>query len=172
MKENQKKVEGFRFLPPGLAAWIKTFIPEQDYDGVIPWTPPEKPLSELSFALVTSAGISCKGDKPFDMEREKKDWRWGDPSFRKIPRDAAENDISVNHLHINTSYICKDMNVMLPIARFAEFEAEGIIGGLAQTHYSFYGFQWESDRFLDQAISPMAEQMNQEGVEAVFLTPA
>lgn len=172
MKDRHKKVEGFRFLPPGLAAWIKTFIPENDYDGPIPWTPLDKPAAEASFALVTSAGISCVGDPPFDMEREKKEWSWGDPSFRKIPRDATENDIRVNHLHINTSYIREDMNVMLPIARFAEFEAEGVIRRLAQTHYSFYGFQWESDRFLDQAITPMAEQMNQEGVDAVFLTPA
>ncbi|MCF8078789.1 MAG: glycine/betaine/sarcosine/D-proline family reductase selenoprotein B [Desulfobacterales bacterium] len=172
MKDSHKKVEGFHFLPPGLAAWINSFIPEQNYDGLIPWTPLEKPLSEASFALVTSAGISCKEDEPFDMEREKNDPTWGDPSFRKIPRDATESDIRVNHLHINTSYIREDMNVILPIARFAEFEQEGLIGRLADTHYSFYGFQWESDRFLDHAIAPMAEQMSREQVDAVLLTPA
>lgn len=172
MEDRKKRVEGFRFLPPGLAAWIQSFIPEQNYEGVIPWTPLEKPLSEASFALVTSAGISCKEDEPFDMEREKKDWRWGDPSYRKIPRDTRENDIRVDHLHINTSYIREDMNVMLPIDRFAEFERDEVIGRLAETHYSFYGFQWENDRFLDQAIWPMAEQMSREQVDAVFLTPA
>ncbi len=172
MKDTHRIVEGFRFLPPGLAAWIKSFIPEQDYDGAIPWTPLEKPLSEASFALVTSAGISCTEDEPFDMEREKKDPTYGDPSFRMIPRSIAGADLRADHLHINTSYILEDMNVILPIDRFAEFEKEGVIGRLAETQYSFYGYQWKSDGFLDQAIAPMAAQMNQEGVDAVFLTPA
>ncbi len=172
MKESEQVVDGFHFLPPGLAAWIKTFIPEHDYEGPIPWTPMAKPLSDASFALVTSAGISCKGDPPFDMEREKKEPTWGDRSFRKIPRTASEKDIAANHLHINTSYILQDMNVILPIARFDEFEKEGTIGRLAETHYSFYGFQWENTAFLDNAIAPMAEQMKKEAVDSVFLTPA
>jgi hypothetical protein len=75
-------------------------------------------------------------------------------------------------LHINTSYILQDMNVILPMARFAEFEKKGAVGRLADTHYSFYGFQWGGNGFLDQAIAPMAEQMAAEQVEAVFLTPA
>jgi D-proline reductase (dithiol) PrdB len=172
MEHKNSSVDGFYFLPPGLAAWIQTFIPERDFDGAIPWTPLEKPASDTAFALVTSAGISFDGDPPFDMEREKKESDWGDPTYRRIPRSAKESDIRVNHLHINTSYIRQDMNVMFPIARFAEFEQEGVIGRLADTHYSFYGFQWKGNGFLDQAIAPMAEQMAAEKVEAVFLTPA
>jgi len=64
-----------------------------------------KPLSRSTVALVTSAGISLKKDPPFDMEREKREPLWGDRSFREIPRDATEQDIDVNHLHINTTYI-------------------------------------------------------------------
>ena len=53
-----------------------------------------------------------------------------------------------------------------------EFEAEGIIGRLAPTSYSFYGFQLESNDFLTTAISPMVDKMKAEEVEAVLLTPA
>ncbi len=172
MENSDHTVDGFYFLPPGLAAWIQTFIPDRDFEGSIPWTPLKKPVSDTAFALVTSAGISCTGDAPFDMEREKTEPTRGDPTYRRIPRSVEEKDIRVDHLHINTSYILQDMNVILPIARFAEFEQEGIIGRLADTHYSYYGFQWEGVGFLDQAIAPMAEQMAAEQVEAVFLTPA
>jgi hypothetical protein len=54
----------------------------------------------------------------------------------------------------------------------AEFEQEGFIGRLADTSYSFYGFQWQNDEFIERAIAPMAARMQTEGVGAVLLTPA
>jgi D-proline reductase (dithiol) PrdB len=168
----EKQVNGFRFLPPGLAAWIRTFIPEKEFTGSIPWTPLSKPLNQTILALVTSAGISVNPNPPFDMEREKREGTWGDPSYRVIPRSVTEKDIQVNHLHINTRHILKDINVILPLKRLEEFEEEGIIGRLAPSAYSFYGFQWETTDFLRTAIGPMAETMKAEGVDAVILTPA
>jgi D-proline reductase (dithiol) PrdB len=170
--EQMKMVDGFRFLPPGLKAWMKTFIPDEDFKGTIPWTPMSKPLNQATLALVTSAGISLKTDPPFDMEREKKDPLWGDRSFRAIPRGTTEKEIDVNHLHINTNLVKQDINVILPLARMAEFEKEKIIGRLAPTAYSFYGFQWQNTDFLSEAIEPISKRMKKEGVEAVFLTPA
>lgn len=172
MDREGKKVDGFRFLPPGLKAWVRTFIPEEEFKGFIPWTPMRKPLSRTTLSLVTTAGISMKSDPPFDMEREKREPTWGDRSYRKIPREATESDIAVNHLHINTSYIKKDINVILPLGRMAEFEKEGIIGRLAPHAYSFYGFQWRNLDFLEEAMVPISRNMKEEGVEAVLLTPA
>ena len=172
MANSEKTVDGFRFLPPSLSAWIGSYIPAAEYTDAIPWTPLSKPLCEATVALVTSAGISLKADPPFDMEREKEEPTWGDRSFRIIPRDTAEKDIDVNHLHINTSYILEDINVILPLNRLKEFESEGLIGRLAPSAYSFYGFQWDSTDFLAEAIEPMCVRMKDEGVDAVILTPA
>lgn len=172
MEKREKRVDGFRFIPPGLRAWIRTSIPEEDFKGYIPWTPTTKPLSQMTIALVTSAGISLKSDPPFDTEREKKEPFWGDRSYRIIPRGTTEKDIHVNHLHINTTYIEQDINVMLPLARMAEFELEGIIGHLAPKAYSFYGFQYQSTDFLQGAIEPISIQMKLEKADAVLLTPA
>ncbi|MBS3919688.1 MAG: hypothetical protein KG012_12475 [Deltaproteobacteria bacterium] len=170
--EQVKSVDGFKFLPPGLKAWVKTFIPDEDFKGTIPWTPMLKPLNQTTLALVTSAGISLKTDPPFDMEREKQEPIWGDRSYRKIPRGTTEKGIDVNHLHINTNLVKQDINVILPLARMAEFEQEGIIGRLAPTAYSFYGFQWQNTDFLKEAIEPISKHMKTEKVEAVLLTPA
>ena len=172
MEQTDKIVDGFRFLPPALKAWVRTFIPEEEFKGPIPWTPKSKPLSQMTISLVTSGGISLKSDPPFDMEREKREPLWGDRSFRMIPRGTTEKDIEVNHLHINTNYIKQDINVILPLTRMAEFEQEGIIGRLAATSYSFYGFQWQNIDFLKEAIEPISKRMKLEGVEAAFLTPA
>jgi D-proline reductase (dithiol) PrdB len=172
MEQNEKIVDGFRFLPPGLRAWVKTFIPNEDFKDPIPWTPMSKPLIKVTVALVTSVGISLKSDPPFDMEREKREPIWGDRSFRIIPRGLTEKDIDVNHLHINTTYVKQDINVILPLARMAEFEQEKIIGRLAPTAYSFYGFQWQNTDFLKEAIEPISKRMKLEGVAAVLLTPA
>lgn len=172
MREVEKKVDGFRFLPPSLKAWIQTFIPDEEFKGFIPWTPMSKPLSKTTLALVTSAGISLKTDPPFDMEREKREPTWGDRSFRMIPRGTTEKDIDVNHLHINTTYIKQDINVILPLTRMAEFEQEGIIDRIAPTAYSYYGFQWQNTDFLKEAFDPISKRMKHEGVEAVLMTPA
>ena len=173
MEPSGKIVDGFHFLPPSLGAWIRKTIPETEFPGEIPWTPLRRPLERTAFALITSAGISRASDPPFGMEREKREPTWGDRGFRIIPRDAAvRGPIAVHHLHINPEYILQDLNVMLPIDRMAEFEREGTIGRLAESHYSFYGFQWESTDFVETAIAPMAAQMAREGVEAALLTPA
>jgi D-proline reductase (dithiol) PrdB len=120
---------------------------------------------------MTSAGISMKSDPPFDMEREKAEPAWGDPSYREIPKTATEGDIEVNHLHVNTAYIKQDINVMLPLTRFQEFEQEGLIGKLAPTCYSYYGFQLDPTALLNETMPQVADRMRQENVEAVLLTP-
>lgn len=172
MDQTEKIVDGFRFLPPGLRAWLQSTIPSGEYDGDIPWTPLSKPLNEATLALVTSAGISLKSDPPFDMEREKAEPIWGDPSYRIIPKGTRSTDINVNHLHINTDHILADINVILPLARMEELSKEGVIGNLASTAYSFYGFQWEREEFLATAIAPMVDKMKLESVDVVLLTPA
>ena len=172
MNNTEKMVNGFRFLPPSLGAWIAKDIPAQPFKGDIPWTPLKKPIRKTSFALMTSAGISMKIDPPFDLAREKREPTWGDPSSRQIPASAGEKDIDVNHLHINTDYIKQDINVMLPLKRFQEFEKEGIIGRLASTCYSYYGFQMDPAELLEGTMPNVAGQMQAENVEAVLLTPA
>ena len=172
MDKTEKVVNGFRFLPPSLGAWFAKDIPAQPFSGDIPWTPLKGPISETTFALMTSAGISMKTDPPFDVEKEKREPLWGDPSSRRIPASASEKDIDVNHLHINTDYIKQDINVMLPSKRFQEFEKEGIIGRMAPTCYSYYGFQMDPTELLERTMPKIADQMQAENVEAVLLTPA
>ena len=171
MQDTPKVVDGFLFLPPALRAWINKDIPQQPFSGEIPWTPLDKSIRETTFTLMTSAGISMKSDPPFDMEREKNEPTWGDPSYLEIPKTVTEKDIEVNHLHVNTAYINQDLNVILPLARFQEFEQEGLIGKLAPTCYSYYGYQTDPTVLLSETMPQVTERMRQENVEAVLLIP-
>jgi len=168
----EKTVNGFHFMPPSLSAWIGKSIPDNEFEGDIPWTPLKKPLSETVFSLMTSAGINMKADPDFNMKRERREPTWGDPSHRHISSQAQESDIHVNHLHINTDYIKQDMNVMLPLRRFQEFESDHIIGTLASTVYSYYGYQLDPKELLEDTMPQVVAAMQKEGVEAVLLTPA
>ena len=171
MTSENKVVNGFCFMPPSLGAWIEKTIPADEFKGDIPWTPLQKPLSESVFALMTSAGISMHADPPFDMAREQREPMWGDPSYRRIPITATPADIDVNHLHVNTDYIKKDINVALPINRFQEMAADGFIGGLAPTAYSYYGFQMDPSVLMNETMPRVAADMQAEGVDAVLITP-
>ena len=94
------------------------------------------------------------------------------PSRYRSIRTVTPDRFSFFSLHINTNYIKRDINVILPLARMAEFEEEKMIGRLAPTAYSFYGFQWQNTDFLKEAIEPISMRMKAEGVEAVLMTPA
>ncbi|HVN70696.1 MAG TPA: glycine/sarcosine/betaine reductase selenoprotein B family protein [Desulfomonilia bacterium] len=167
-----KVVDGYRFLPPTLRALLKREIPETGYEGDIPWTPLRKSVSKTVFSLVTSAGIRLKTDLPFDMEQEKQEPFWGDPTHREIPRDTSQEQIDASHLHVDTGFMKEDINVILPIHRFAEFEKEGNIGRLAPTCHSFYGYQHDFRYLMDKTMPEVAKKMHDEEVEAVVLTPA
>jgi len=138
----------------------------------IPWTPVTKTLAASRVALLTTAGVSMKGDAPFDMESERRRPTWGDPSFRRIRSDATAADVEVNHLHINTLFIRRDLNVALPLDRLRELAREGIVGAMADTHYSTMGYQGNSTKVLEEETAPaIAAAMKSEEVDLVLLAP-
>jgi D-proline reductase (dithiol) PrdB len=163
-------VDSFKFLPGSIAAYYRN-LPVQREEPV-PFTPLAKPLSASRFALVTTAGIHRKStEPPFDTEREKREPFWGDPTFRRIPRDVRQEEIGACHLHTNNRDVLLDVNIALPVQRFLELEAEGVIGSLAPTSYSFMGYQMSTTEWRERYAPEAAALMKDEGVDAVLLTP-
>ncbi len=167
-------VDSFKFLPRLIAAFYQaTEIAEQ---RPIPWTALPKPLHACKFGLVTSAGLYCQDvDPPFDIDKEKLTPTWGDPSFRQIPLAVPQAKIGASHLHINTADLLQDANIVLPRQRFQELAAEGIVGSVAETHYSFMGYQGyppDTSAWAKLYGPQVAAQFKAENVDCVFLTPA
>ncbi len=139
-------VDSFKYLPGSIAGYYRNLAVQRE--DPVPWTPLSKPLNQSRFALVTTAGIYVKDvDPPFDAEREKREPMWGDPSFRRIPRDVRQDQIGASHLHLNNRDLLEDLNIVLPVNRFHELESEGVIGSLAPTNYSFMGYQMNNSEW-------------------------
>ena len=166
------EVDPWRFTGKFLRGILEGQIPNKPTHGPIPWAPVAKSLSECNVALLTSAGLSMKGDEPFDMEGERKRPSWGDPSWRKLSADATADSIEANHLHIDTGYLKQDLNVALPLEHLRALAADGRIGSVAGTHYSTMGFQGASSKVLEDESAPaIAQAMIQDHVDLVILAP-
>lgn len=164
-------VDSFKYLPRSIAAYYQTL--RIDRADSMAWTPLSKPLSECRFGLVTTAGIYDKErDPPFDAEREKREPMWGDPTYRRIGRGVVQGQIAASHLHINKRDILADVNIVLPVSRFAELEEQGVIGSLAAENYSFMGYQPNTGEWRERYGPEVAGLLKDEAVDAVLLTPA
>ena len=170
-------VDSFRWMPPSLSAWLRdTWVLPDERDSV-PFAPLRRPLGEVLMAALTTGGLYLRHEQaPFDIEREKEDPDWGDPSFRVIPSDTPPGRIAVSHWHYNPADIEQDHNVLLPLQRLAELREEGAIGSLAPSAYSVMGYQGHPGPFWGawrEGTGPaILAQMQAEGVEAALLTPA
>ena len=166
------EVDPWRFAGGFLKNVLSGSIPDEPSHAEIPWTPVRKPLTQSKVALLTTAGVSMKEDTPFDMDYERQNPTRGDSSFRKLRRDATANDIVANHLHIDTGYIERDLNVALPLARLGAMASAGEIGSVAETHYSIMGFQGNDSSKLENESAPaIAEALVSEEVDLFLLAP-
>ena len=167
-------VDSFKFLPRIIARFYRQseIAPELP----IPWTPLTKPLNQCKFGLVTSAGLYIRDvELPFDLDRERREKTWGDPSFRRIPLNYEREQIGAAHLHINTRDLLEDINISLPIDRFKTIVSERKIKSLAQYAYSFMGFQGYPPNTTQWASiygPAVASELQSENVDCVFLTTA
>ncbi len=166
------RVDPWRFAGGFLQKVLSSQIPDEPTHGPIPWTPVTRPLADSKVALLSTAGLSMKDDVPFDMEMERANPTRGDSSWRKLSVRATSADILANHLHIDTSYILRDLNVALPVDRLHALVEDGVVGSLADTHYSTMGYQGSSTRELEQKSAPeIAEHMKGQEVDLALLAP-
>lgn len=172
MATETRTVDSWRFAGSFLKGVLSGGIPDEPKHPPIPWTPVSKPLAECKVALLSTAGLSMKGDEPFDMEYERQNPTKGDGSWRRLQGDVTTGGVEANHLHIDTAYIDRDLNVALPVDRLRELADEGVIGAVAESHYSIMGFQGNDPRRLVNESAPaIAEAMRSEEVDLALLTP-
>ncbi|MFQ5880150.1 MAG: glycine/sarcosine/betaine reductase selenoprotein B family protein [Dehalococcoidia bacterium] len=133
-----------------------------------PWRPLRKELSQSKLALVTTAGLHLRTDKPFIG-----DHKTGDTSYRVIPAAAKAGDILQSHVSIGFDHtpIYRDINVTFPIDRLRELVDRGVIGSLSQSYYSFMGALRDPRRVIEETGPEVARRLKDEGVDVVLITP-
>lgn len=134
----------------------------------IPLAPARVRLPEARIALVTSAGLHCKKDRPFDMANPE-----GDATFRIIPGDVALRDLTITHDYYDHRAADRDVNCVFPLERLHELAAAGWIGNVAPRHVGTMGhiLGAEERRLVEDAAPAIARLLREDGVDYVLATP-
>jgi D-proline reductase (dithiol) PrdB len=89
------------------------------------------PLNQRRVAVITTAGVHMPNDRPFQFNQHD--------SYRVIPGNVEANDLVMSHgeSSFDRTAFQRDGNMVFPIDRLHEMVADGIIGSVADFHYSF-----------------------------------
>ncbi len=137
------------------------------YDSA-PWvTGP--PLAERRVAIISTAGLQVRGDRPFTLGDRPPTFGAGD--YRIIPGATPAADIVMSHVSTNfdRSGFQQDINVAFPIDRLRELASDGGIGSVADFHYSFMGAS--APEQMAPAIEHLVPLLKNDAVDAVLLAP-
>lgn|SRR5487761_493598 len=167
------KVDSYRFLPRSFRSFYEGRGPFAGEDHVV-WAPFEKRLQESRIALLTSAGLYLKQSQPsFDVERERANPEWGDPSWRRIPAASEAIDLGVAHLHINDEEVLADPEIALPAHRLEQLAADGVIGSATAEHVSVMGYQERSlEGWRDKTAGEVIAHLRDLAADGLILAPA
>jgi D-proline reductase (dithiol) PrdB len=132
------------------------------FDGR-PWVQPP-PLAKCRIAIISTAGLHKRGDRPFGPSATATD-------YRIIPGDTPAADFVMSHQSVNydRSGFQEDYNVAFPLDRLNELAREGVIGSVADCHYSFMGAA--SIRRIEPKARELAGLLRRDKVDAVLLSP-
>jgi D-proline reductase (dithiol) PrdB len=121
------------------------------------------PLNKRRVAIISTAGLHRKEDRPFTFDP-------GD-FYRVIPGDINANELVMTHVSTNfdRSGYQQDWNIVFPLDRLNEFQKQGIIGSVAQYHYSFMGAHEPMP--MEKAVRELAGLMKNDNVDAALLVP-
>ena len=119
------------------------------------------PLAQRTVALITSAGLRRRDDRPFGASSV---------DYRVIPFEKR-NEIVQDHVsasHDRTGFH-QDLNVVFPLDRLAELADSGEIASVAHYHYSFMG---ATDPVrMEPAARRLAATLRADGVDAAVSCP-
>jgi D-proline reductase (dithiol) PrdB len=126
-----------------------------------PWVE-GRPLGQRRVAIVSSAGLVVRGERPF---------RGREADYRAIPSTTRPDQLLCSHISINfdRTGFQEDWNVVFPLDRLCELAAEGTIGAVAATHYSFMGAT--DPREMAGNARELAGRLKADGVDAAILPP-
>ena len=143
------------------------FFPCKESDDV-PWAPLNKPLADSTVAIVTTAGLHLRDDKPFN-----RDHPGGESTYRVLPTTTDTADIVQSHFSIgfDRTAIYRDINITYPIDRLRELVDNGTIGALSPNNYSFMGALRDCTVVAEQTGPEVAQRLKDEGADLVLLTP-
>ena len=137
------------------------------FDGT-PWVD-GPPLAQRRVAIISTAGLHLRSDRPFTLGAGSTANIPGD--YRIIPGDTEANDLVMSHISTNydRSGFQKDWNVVFPLDRLRDLARQGVIGSVADFHYSFMGAT--APQQMETAARTLAGLLKKDDVSAALLVP-
>ena len=120
-------------------------------------------LAKRRVAIVSTAGLHTRGDRPFGA---------GGMDYRVVPGNVGAGDLVMSHMSVNydRSGFQEDWNVAFPLDRLKELEHDKVIGSVAAFHYSFMGAVSPVTNYESKAAE-LAQLLHGDKVDAVVLSP-
>lgn len=132
-----------------------------------PLTTPTKPLSEATVAMLTSGGVSHCSMPAWDAYA-RNDFR-----LDEVDPGATARDFEVNDSYYDTTGATQDVNCVFPIDRLRELAADGVIGGVAQRHWSgFMGRIYSRTKVMEESAPALVAELVSDEVDLFLLVPA
>jgi D-proline reductase (dithiol) PrdB len=138
-----------------------------DTVDLVPLAPLRKPLSECRLTFISTSGVQPTGTLPFDTVHPV-----GDYTFRRVPSSSRVEDLEIHQLKYPTAGADRDLNVIFPVERLRELAAEGVIGGLTDSFYSFIGYNMDPERLERTLAEDIAAAVWSEGADIALAAPA
>ncbi len=130
-------------------------------EGRRPWVKGPA-LNKRRVALVSTAALNLRNGAVYQRD---------ETSFRVIPGNVNPTDVVMSHSSVNfdRTGFQQDLNVCFPLQRLHEFAAEGVIGSVADFHFTVSGAPHPAD--LEHSARAIARAMKADGVDTVLLVP-
>ncbi len=143
----------------------------------IPWAEFKTGLADCKLALISSAGVFVKGQKPFSVAGgvlpehllEQKFKELGDWSYRVVPAEVDSQDLRVAHSHLDSLRVEGDINCVFPIDRVRELVEETYVAESASHHFSLMGHIPELKNLYAKTIPEIIQRLQQDRVTAVLI---
>ncbi len=123
---------------------------------------PPRPLTQHTVALVSTAGLSVRGEPPFKPNAK---------DFRRIEEGTGDAGLLITHVSVNfdRAGFQQDVEVVLPRQRLRELAEQNRIGNASDAHYSFMGAT--DPELMKPHAEELVRELRDQGVTAAALLP-
>ncbi len=131
------------------------------FEGRQPWVA-NKLLKERRIAIVSTAALNMRNDAVYQR---------GATDYRVIPGDVDPGDVVMSHASVNfdRTGFQQDLNVCFPIQRVHELADDGVIGSVANFHFTVSGGAHPVE--LEASVRDIARMMKADATDTVLLVP-
>ena len=134
-----------------------------DNQGIAPWSPLKKPLSESKLGVIASGGIYQHGQVAFHHK--------DDLSYRKISTKTPVEQLRITHFAYDVTAARQDPNAVLPLHALNRLVTSRRIKQLADQALTFMGGIYSSRKVIKVLAPAMVAELKKAEVDLAILIP-